>query len=254
MIKGKGKTICVYSPKGGVGKSMIAANMASVSFLMDKKTLLIDADLYDGGLSLFVDNPIDKTIYTLSDDFKNNKYETLYDYVYHYNENIDILCAPKTQLQSGEVNVKYIEQIINVSKELYDLVIIDTNSAYNELNQRIFSEVDEILLILTNDMINLKNVRNIINIFKSEDKTNYKTLLNNSFDFKEQYFSNYEIINLIGSNIDYTLDRESFFKNITLYIYHNTIPLLYKDNDIKYYKVVERFKLVIKDLFKGSDS
>ena len=67
MIKGKGKTICVYSPKGGVGKSMIAANMASVSFLMDKKTLLIDADLYDGGLSLFVDNPIDKTGKKLQD-------------------------------------------------------------------------------------------------------------------------------------------------------------------------------------------
>lgn len=253
MKKSKGKTICIYSPKGGVGKSMIAANMAGVSFLMNKKTLLIDADLYDGGLSLFVDNDISKTIYTLSDDFKNNKYDTIYDYVYHYNEKIDILCAPKTQLQSGDVKVKYIESIINVAKENYDLVVIDTNSAYNELNKRIFECVDEILLILTNDMINIKNMKNIINIFKSEENNKYKVLLNSSFDFKEPYFSNYEIINVIGANIDYTLDRESFFKNITLYIYHNTIPILYRDNDIKYYKLYDRYNLIIKDLFNGSE-
>jgi len=248
----KGKTICVYSPKGGVGKSMISANMAGVSFLMDKKTLLIDADLYDGGLSLFIDKPIDKTIYTLSDDFKNNKFEMLYDYVYHYNEKIDILCAPKTQLQSGDVKVKYIESIITLAKQMYDIIIIDTNSSYNDLNKRIFNEVDEILIILTNDMINIKNVRNITSIFKKENKS-YKVLLNTSFDFKEKYFSNYEIINLINSNIDYTLDRDSFFKNITLYLYHNEIPILYKDNETKYYNVVERFKLILQDLIKKGD-
>ncbi len=254
MGKEKGKTICVYSPKGGVGKSMISANMAGVSYLLNKKTLLIDADVYDGGLSLFVNDSISKTINTLSDDFKNDEYKTLVDYVYHYNDKLDILCAPKTQLQSGEVKIKYIESVINVAKEMYDLVIIDTNSAYNELNKRIFNTVDEILIILTNDMINIKNVRNIVKIFKDEDKSNYKVLLNNSFDFKEQYFSNYEIISVIEANIDYTLDKESFFKNITQYIYHNIIPILYKDNDIKYYQVVERFKLIIKDLFKESES
>lgn len=248
-----GKTICIYSPKGGVGKSMISANIAGVSSLMNKKTLLIDADVYDGGLSLFIDSPIDKTIYTLSNDFKNNKFEMLYDYVYHYNDKIDILCAPKTQLQSGEVKVKYIESIISLAKSMYDLVVIDTNSSYNDLNKRIFNEVDEILLILTNDMINIKNIRNIINILKKENKS-YKVLLNTSFDFKTEYFSNYEIINMINSNIDYTLDRETFFKNITSYMYNNEIPILHKDNEIKYYSLYERLKLIINDLMKKEDN
>ena len=68
----KGKVLCVYSPKGGVGKSIISANIAGSSYLMGKRTLLIDADLYDGGLSLFVNEEIKKNIYTLSNDIKNN--------------------------------------------------------------------------------------------------------------------------------------------------------------------------------------
>lgn len=244
----KGKVLCVYSPKGGVGKSIISANIAGSSYLMGKRTLLIDADLYDGGLSLFVNEEIKKNIYTLSNDIKNNKYESILDYVYNYNEGLDILCSTKIQLEASLIKEKYMDKIIEDAKNIYDFIVIDTNSSYNDFNENIFNLCDEVLLILTNDIVNIKNMKNVITMFNDIGIYKYKVLYNSAFDFKDQYFSYEEMIDIIGANIDYTILREGFFKNITGYLFNNKIPILYKNNDVQYYSLLNKCNLIINDM------
>lgn len=244
----KGKVLCVYSPKGGVGKSIISANIAGSSYLMGKRTLLIDADLYDGGLSLFVNEEIKKNIYTLSNDIKNNKYESILDYVYNYNEGLDILCSTKIQLEANLIKEKYMDKIIEDAKNMYDFIVIDTNSSYNDFNENIFNLCDEVLLILTNDIVNIKNMKNVITMFNDIGIYKYKVLYNSAFDFKDQYFSYEEMIDIIGANIDYTILREGFFKNITGYLFNNKIPILYKNNDVQYYSLLNKCNLIINDM------
>lgn len=244
----KGKVLCVYSPKGGVGKSIISANIAGSSYLMGKRTLLIDADLYDGGLSLFVNEEIKKNIYTLSNDIKNNKYESILDYVYNYNEGLDILCSTKIQLEASSIKEKYMDKIIEDAKNMYDFIVIDTNSSYNDFNENIFNLCDEVLLILTNDIVNIKNMKNVITMFNDIGIYKYKVLYNSAFDFKDQYFSYEEMIDIIGANIDYTILREGFFKNITGYLFNNKIPILYKNNDVQYYSLLNKCNLIINDM------
>ena len=244
----KGKVLCVYSPKGGVGKSIISANIAGSSYLMGKRTLLIDADLYDGGLSLFVNEEIKKNIYTLSNDIKNNKYESILDYVYNYNEGLDILCSTKRQLEANLIKEKYMDKVIEDAKNMYDFIVIDTNSSYNDFNENIFNLCDEVLLILTNDIVNIKNMKNVITMFNDIGIYKYKVLYNSAFDFKDQYFSYEEMIDIIGANIDYTILREGFFKNITGYLFNNKIPILYKNNDVQYYSLLNKCNLIINDM------
>ena len=51
--------------------------------------------------------------------------------------------------------------------------------------------------------MSLKNLRNVISIFKDIENDNYKVILNGSFDFKYPYFSLSEMKKIIGANIDY---------------------------------------------------
>lgn len=244
------KAICIYSPKGGVGKTFVATSLAATSFLMDKKTLLIDFDLYNGSLCLFVNENINKSILSLSKDITTKKYEKLSNYVYKYNEKIDILCAPKDYRIISAFNIKHIKKILEDALAIYDLVIIDTYSILDDLNMELFKYSSEILFILNNDMSNIKNLRNQIKVINNETDYKYKVLLNTSFDKKSEFFSAFEIKQILNANIDYTLSKFSFVKNITNSIYSACIPLLDKRNIKLYGTTFDRFKLIIKDLEK----
>ena len=61
------------------------------------------------------------------------------------------------------------------------------------------------LFMITNDLIDLKNMKSLISIFKDNDKTNYLVCLNNSRDTGRDYLSLFDIRNIIKNNIDYTI-------------------------------------------------
>ena len=52
MSRSKGKSICLFSAKGGVGKTITCINLAGIYEHLEKKVLLVDLDLSSGGLSM----------------------------------------------------------------------------------------------------------------------------------------------------------------------------------------------------------
>ena len=69
-----GKLITVSSVKGGVGKTTLTINLAGLYFLMKKKVLIIDLDLYAGGVATLTNVNNKKDIYMLlcTVDFSNS--------------------------------------------------------------------------------------------------------------------------------------------------------------------------------------
>lgn len=244
----KGKTICLFSPKGGVGKTTIAMNLAGLIAMKKEKVLLIDFDVFNGGLSLLIDENITKTIYHLTDDLSNNRYKEFNNYIHKYNENIDILCAPKDPRQGSKIDGRYIEHILEKASLNYNYIIIDTSSVLDEINLTTLDIVDEIIFVTTNDIMSIKNLRNILNIFKDNEINNYKVILNNSFDFKVPYFSLLEIKKIIGANIDYSLSTSFFIKDITRLLYECKIPVLDNTTRKKYKNEFSKLEILINDL------
>lgn len=226
----KAKSICLFSPKGGVGKTIIAMNIAGLLSKRGEKVLLIDFDVFNGGLSMLINDNITKTIYQLTDDLTNNRFKTISDYVHKYNENIDILCAPKDPRQGSKIDSTYIDIIFEKALSNYNYIIIDTSSVLDEINLVTLDIVSKIFFVTTNDVMSLKNLRNVINIFKDYEIDNFKVILNASFDFKYPYFSLQEMKKIIGVNIDYTFSNAFFIKDISKLIYDNKIPVL--DNSV----------------------
>ena len=100
-------------------------------------------------------------------------------------------------------------------------------------------------------MYTLKNTRNILNIFNDCNITNYKVLLNNSINFKTPYFSIMDMKKIIGANIDYTLSKDLFMKDLTSYLYECKIPSLLDGFDKKYKEDESNMRIIITDLKRG---
>lgn len=247
-----GKTICIYSPKGGVGKSVLSLNLAGVGSTLGLKVLLLDFDMYNGVLGMLINEEIKKTIFNLTDDMTNNRFKKISEYVYKYNDSIDILPSPKDPRQGNKVNSRYLSLIIEKVRNIYDLVIIDTASVMDEINIITLDSCDLNLFVIDNSLYTLKNTRNILNIFADCNITNFKVLLNTSIDFKTPYFSIMDMKKIIGANIDYTLTRNLFIKDITSYLYECKIPSLVDGFNKKYKEDYNNMKMIIEDL-KGCD-
>jgi len=231
MALNKGDILSVFGVKGGIGKSIISMNLSGICSNISKRVLLIDADLYGGSIAVALNKPITKTIFNFVDDYNNNRYKNINDYIINYNEFIDYIAAPIDPRKANKIDSRYIDILLDKAKFNYDLIIIDTNHILNEINLSILDKSDKILFLTTNDSFDLKNMRNLISIFKDLGIDKYKVLLNNSINVNRKYYSLYDIKNIIKANIDYELNN--YINDIDRIILDGNIVTLdkkYKNN------------------------
>ncbi|MDD3048576.1 MAG: MinD/ParA family protein [Bacilli bacterium] len=228
MASKKGKTITIFSTKGGVGKTVFTLNLAATYHLMGKKVLIIDFDLYSGGVAVSLSIDETKDLYNLVDDLNNNRFTEFKDYVVKYNENIDVLACPVDPRQGSKIDSKYVEIVLVNAYTHYDVILIDTSHILNDVNLMALDKTDEIALLLTNDPVDVKNMKSLISILKDNEIDNYYIILNNSYASHKDVFSVFDIKNIIKTNIDYTIGNSFHIKEIDKYILKGEIPLLNK--------------------------
>ena len=69
-------------------------------------------------------------------------------------------------------------------------------------------------------------MKSLLSIFHDLDIHNYKILLNQSREPLKNYFSLYDLKNIIKDNVDYTLSPNFYIKNIDDYIMNGQILTL----------------------------
>jgi len=225
----KGKVISVSSVKGGVGKTTILLNLAGIYYMMKKRVLIIDFDLYSGGVAALLNVKNNKDIFQLIDGISNGRFSNLEDYVSSYNRGIDILAAPRDPRQAMKIENKYIPYILEMARKDYDVILVDTSHILDERNLLILDHSYMSLFVITNDLIDLKNMKSLVSIFKDADKTNYLVCYNQSRDTGRDYLSLFDIRNIIKCNIDYTISRNFYIKNIDKYVLDGEILTLNKN-------------------------
>jgi len=241
-----GKVISITSRKGGVGKTTTLINLAGVYSNLKKKVLLFDLDLYSSSIGISLNLNGKKTFYNLVLDIGNNKFTQTADYVEQYNDYIYVLKCSNDPRTKNYIDKKYIEQVINMVRHEYDVILIDTNHVLDDINLTIYDNSDTILNVLSNDPVDLVNTKNFINIVKDIEFPDFRILLNESNSLEEKYFSIYDIRTFLNYNISYKLGRDFFVKTIDKYVIDGKILTL---NNVykKEYKVLEKIGL---DLLK----
>lgn len=238
----KGKIITITSAKGGIGKTIFATNLAGVYHYNKKKTLIMDLDLYAGGISVILNSQNKKTIYNLVDDIMNNRFQDALDYVSKYSEYVDVLSTCRDPRQGGKIEAKFIEQIIQIYHNRYDVIIIDTTHIQVPPTLVAMDMADTVLYMVSNDPIDLANSKSNMAIFRDIEKKNIKVVLNNSFNPDKKYFSNFDIRSVLKHNIDYVLEESMFIPGIDRYLMEGKILVL--NDNLSFKKEKDRAFLI----------
>ena len=217
--------------------------MAGAIAKLGKTCLIVDADLYSGQIDCALNKKTKKDIYNFADDYSNNRYKDFEDYVTVYNKNISFIGAPTDPRRANKIDPKYLSIILDKAVFKYDFVIFDMSHILNEVNVNILDMVDKILLMTTNDPLDLKNLKTVLSLFKDSNINKYKVILNDSVANNRDYFSLYDLKVIIDNNIDYIISNKFYVPNMDAYVFDGKIFTL----EAKKYPDEGVFNLIIKD-------
>lgn len=246
----KAKIITIASVKGGTGKTTTALNLAGTYSLLNKKTLILDFDLFSGGIALSLDMDIKTDLYKLAYDMSVNDYKNIDDYVLKYNEYIDIIPAPKDPRYASKIETKYINTILKKVNAKYDVVIIDTSHFLDATNLILFDKSDTIMYVMNNSPLDIKNLKSMLAIHKDMERENYIVVLNESNTKLNEMFTNYDIKNIIKNDINYIIPASFYNKSINKYVLKGKIMILDKNIRMFNKKTVKVFNLMALDLLE----
>jgi len=156
-----GQLIAVFSPKGGVGRTTIAANVAiAAAAELGKRVVLVDGSFQFGDVGVLLNlNPKNKSIADLMPELDGAELESLDGFVLNHSSGIRVLLAPPTPESADLVTTAGLRRVLEMLRAQADLVIVDCMSSFNETTLMILDEADIILTVLSLEITSIKNMR-----------------------------------------------------------------------------------------------
>lgn len=146
--------VAVFSPKGGVGKTTVATNLAAaVQVRLKKQVLLLDADTVTGHVitSLALEG-----VRTLNDAWRDvaegGVADSFMEVATNHASGMKVIALTLSPLHTEMLETDKVMAGLEAARKGVDLVVVDLHPSYHPLNLAIFAAADEILVPVTPDL------------------------------------------------------------------------------------------------------
>ena len=156
-----GKIITFFSPKGGVGRTTIATNLAvALHQITSKPVVLVDGSLPFGDIAVILNmSPKAKTIADLIGSFETADSDVVESILVQHSTGIKVMLAPPTPESTELITGAHIKHVLELLRERYAYIVVDTWPSFQEQVITMLDVADVILTLMTLEITSLKNVR-----------------------------------------------------------------------------------------------
>lgn len=155
-----GRIVTVTSAKGGSGKTVLATNISLVlNRLPDTKVCLVDADLQFGDVCLVLQLEPRFTMVNAAHELHHLDAELLDSLLTEHPSGLKVLAAPLEPAFADDITTAGLMQMLDVLKETYDYIIVDTAAMLDELILSLIEKSDDILMLVDMDLPSVKNAK-----------------------------------------------------------------------------------------------
>lgn len=157
---GRGKVITVMSAKGGSGKTVTATNLALLLTRHEgKRVCLVDADLQFGDCCLVLQLEPRFTMVNAAHEMHHLDPTLLATLLTEHSSGLKVLAAPLEPAFADDITTAGLMQMIDLLRESFDYVIVDTASMLDELLLSLVEIADHVLMVVDMDLPSVKNAK-----------------------------------------------------------------------------------------------
>jgi len=172
-----GEIIVITSGKGGVGKTTTTANLGTALALLDKRVIVIDADIGLRNLDVVL-GAEDKIIYDIMDVLSESC--TLEQAIIQDKKNANLHLLPASQTATKDnIEPEQMQTLCAGLKEKYDFVLIDCPAGIEQGFKNAMGAAERALVIATPDVSSVRDADRIIRLLLVNDpQINSQLILN----------------------------------------------------------------------------
>lgn len=161
------RVIAVFAPKGGVGKTTVAVNLAvALRIQTRQRVLLLDADAGVGNVTAVIDVPARRGLADLAESppehWNDDAFQSLV--VNHEPSGVDVLTWGFEPADAERIGPDLLIAAVRWARQHYDLIIVDTHPGYDDRTVAMLSVANEILLTVTPEVGPLRNSAQFIQL------------------------------------------------------------------------------------------
>jgi len=174
----RAKMIVAFSPKGGVGRTTLIANLAVATKLAtDKRVLLIDGNLPFGDLAVVLNLTTPKTIFELASNVNHLDPDFVAEVLATHSSGVRVLLAPPSPQDAEGITADQLRTIVGHLLPMFDYVFVDTRPSFDESQLALLDLADQVLLTLTMEMTAIKAGKQYLEVAELLGYPPEKTLL-----------------------------------------------------------------------------
>jgi pilus assembly protein CpaE len=181
-----GQVVALFSPKGGVGRTTVAVNMAvAAATELGKKVVLVDGSFQFGDVGVLLNlNPKNKSIADLVPELEQagHEVESIDTFVINHSAGIRVLLAPPSPEMAELITPSGIKRVIEALRLTHDLVVVDCTAFFNDTTLAILDSADIILTMLSLEITSIKNMRLFLEVAEQLGYENKVRLVLNRAD------------------------------------------------------------------------
>ncbi len=159
-----GRVLTFYSPKGGVGCTTLATNLALGLDTEETPTVLVDGNLQFGDVSVFLNLQNKYSINDLTARTNEIDPEIVDDVLLRHDSGLRVLAAPPRPEMADEVQSDHIRTIIQFLKRHFAYVVVDTSSTMDDMTLAILDASDLLIAVCTPDIPAIKDARHLFDL------------------------------------------------------------------------------------------
>jgi len=156
-----GRVVAVFGPKGGVGRTTLAVNLAvAAATELGQRTCLVDASFQFGDIGVLLNlNPKNKSIADLIPELEVGDPEFIDSFVINHSSGIRVLLAPPSPETADLITPFGAKRMIEALSRNHDLVVVDCMASFNDTTLAILDLADTVLTMLSLEITSIKNIR-----------------------------------------------------------------------------------------------